>query len=75
MNENDPFKIKQDGHIVWLTLNRPEKLNAMGFAFFKRLTENIEKFNKNPDIRTIIINAEGKGFTAGLDLTEAGSMS
>lgn len=74
MNENDPFKIKQDGHIVWLTLNRPEKLNAMGFAFFRGLTENIEEFNKNPEIRTIIINAEGKGFTAGLDLTEAGSM-
>jgi len=74
MNNNDPFKIKQDGHIVWLTLNRPEKLNAMGFAFFKGLPENIEKFNKNHDIRTIIINAEGKDFTAGLDLTEAGSM-
>jgi enoyl-CoA hydratase len=74
MNNNDPFKIKQDGHIVWLTLNRPGKLNAMGFAFFKGLPENIEKFNKNHDIRTIIINAEGKDFTAGLDLTEAGSM-
>lgn len=74
MNNNDPFKIKHDGHIVRLTLNRPEKLNAMGFAFFRGLKENIENFNKNPDIRAIIINAEGKGFTAGLDLTEAGSM-
>lgn len=74
MNEKDPFKIKQDGHIMWLTLSRPEKLNAMGFAFFKGLTEYIEKFNNDPDIRAIIINAEGKSFTAGLDLAEAGSM-
>ncbi|MDQ1331199.1 MAG: enoyl-CoA hydratase, partial [Thermodesulfobacteriota bacterium] len=60
MNNDDPFKIKRDAHIVWLTLNRPEKLNAMGFAFFRGLTENFEKFSKDPDIRTIIINAEGK---------------
>lgn len=74
MNNDDPFKIKQNPNIVWLTLNRPEKLNAMGFAFFKELKENIGKFGKDPEIRAIIINAEGKGFTAGLDLTEAGSM-
>jgi enoyl-CoA hydratase/carnithine racemase len=74
MNKKDPFRIKQDGHIVWLTLNRPEKLNAMDFTFFEGIAGHFEKFDKDPDIRAIIINAEGKGFTAGLDLVEAGAL-
>jgi len=74
MDKKDPFKIKQEGHIVWLTLNRPEKRNAMDFAFFEGLAGHFEKFDKDPEIRAIIINAEGKGFTAGLDLVEAGAL-
>jgi len=74
MDKKDPFRIKQDGHIVWFTLNRPEKLNSMDFAFFEGITGYFEKFDKDPQIRAIIINAEGKGFTAGLDLAEAGAL-
>ncbi len=74
MDNKDPFKIKEDSHIVWLTLNRPEKRNAMDSVFFKELAAHFEKFDKDPDIRTIIINAEGKSFTAGLDLMEAGGI-
>lgn len=74
MNKKDPFRIKQDGHIVWLTLNRPEKLNSMDFAFFEGIAAHFDKFDKDPQIRAIIINAEGKSFTAGLDLMEAGDL-
>jgi len=74
MDKKDPFTIKKDGHIVWLTFNRPEKLNAMDFAFFEGIAGHFEKFDKDPDIRVIIINAEGKSFTAGLDLMEAGDL-
>jgi len=74
MNKKDPFRIKQDGHVVWLTLNRPEKLNSMDFTFFEGIAAHFDKFDKDPQIRAIIINAEGKGFTAGLDLAEAGDL-
>ncbi|RPJ16269.1 MAG: crotonase/enoyl-CoA hydratase family protein [Desulfobacteraceae bacterium] len=74
MDKKEPFRIKQDGHIVWMTLNRPEKRNTMDSAFFVGLAGYFEKFDKDPDIRAIIISAEGKSFTAGLDLMEAGDL-
>lgn len=30
MSEKDPFKVEQDEHIAWLTLNRPDNRSAMG---------------------------------------------
>jgi len=39
MSEKDPFKVELDGHIAWLTLNRPDQRNVMGFAFFEGLTK------------------------------------
>jgi len=73
MNETQ-FIVEKENHIAWLTLNRPEKRNAMGKAFFKELSEHFEKFDQDPDIRVVIIKAEGRSFTAGTDLTEAGSL-
>ncbi len=43
MGEKDTFKVEQDGHIDWLTLNRPEKRNTIGLRFFEDLTPNIRK--------------------------------
>jgi len=73
MGGNGPFKVEKDGHIAWLTLSRPEKRNAMGSIFFSELTEHFIKFDEDPEIRVIIIKADGKSFTAGLDLVEAAS--
>ena len=74
MSESDQFKIEQDEHVAWLTLNRPAKRNVMGSAFFKELSEHLEKFDGDPGIRVVVIKAEGKSFTAGTDLNEAASM-
>jgi enoyl-CoA hydratase/carnithine racemase len=74
MSEKDPFKVEQDGHIVWLTLNRPDNRNIMGLAFFKELKEHFERFDEDSSVRGVVIKAEGKSFTAGLDLVEFGSL-
>ena len=34
MTKTSNFKIETDNHIAWLTLNRPQKRNVMGIAFF-----------------------------------------
>jgi enoyl-CoA hydratase len=70
MSERDPFRVEQDGHIVWLTLNRPDKRNAMGFDFFEELRKHFERFDEDASVRGVVIKAEGKSFTAGLDLVE-----
>lgn len=70
MNEKSPFAIEKEGHIAWLILNRPEKRNAMNRAFFEGLLDIFPKLEEDPEVRVIIIKAEGKSFTAGLDLFE-----
>jgi enoyl-CoA hydratase/carnithine racemase len=74
MNESTQFIVEIDAHVAWLTLNRPEKRNTMGTVFFKELSEHLENFDQDTAVRTVIIKAEGKSFTAGTDLEEAGSL-
>jgi len=69
-----PFRVEIDGHIAWLILNRPDKRNAMGLDFFPALDEHFQAFDNNPDVRVVVVKAEGKSFTAGLDLMEAGAI-
>jgi enoyl-CoA hydratase/carnithine racemase len=65
MNETSCFKVERDNHIAWLILNRPEKRNVMGLAFFDEIGACFDNFDRNPDIRVVIIRAEGKSFSAG----------
>ena len=54
--------------IAVLYLNRPEKLNAMNFDFWKDLPIEIEKLETKSDLKVVIIAAKGKAFSAGLDI-------
>ena len=74
MTETSNFKVEVDNHIAWLILNRPEKRNAMGLAFFEEIGAWFDDFERDPDIRVVIIKAEGKSFSAGTDLEEAAAL-
>ena len=74
MSASDQFKVEHEAHIAWLTLNRPQKRNVMGTAFFKELAEHLAALDEDPAVRVVIVKAEGKSFTAGTDLTEAASL-
>jgi len=74
MMESTQFKVEIEAHVAWLTLNRPEKRNTMGTDFFKELSEHLENLDQDSAVRAVIIKAEGKSFTAGTDLEEAGSL-
>jgi len=74
MSDNMPFKVEKDGFITWLTLDRPEKRNTMTIDFFKRMARIFPEFDQDPEVRVIVIKAEGKSFTAGLDLVDASSL-
>lgn len=74
MSSNDFFKVKKEGHIAWLILNRPEKRNSMILACFSSLREIFLKFDEDPDVRVVVIKAEGKCFRGGLDLYEAATV-
>ena len=74
MNESAQFKVEHDGHIAWLTLNRPAKRNVMGAPFFRELAAHFAVFDRDPDVRAVVVKAEGKSFTAGTDLEELASL-
>ncbi len=62
---------KSDG-IATLTLNRPEKRNALSLELRILFQEAIEDIRTNDDISVVILTGAGKTFCAGLDLTEMG---
>ena len=65
--------VEQRGEVEWLTLNRPEKLNALNKVMVRELREYFEQKYHDHDTRVIVLRGAGRGFCAGLDLTDAGS--
>ncbi|MDY6881355.1 MAG: crotonase/enoyl-CoA hydratase family protein [Desulfatiglans sp.] len=74
MTHEELFKIEKEGYITWLTLNRPEQRNRMTIGFLESFMELFDQFDKDPDVRAVIIKAEGKSFTAGMDVSELSSL-
>jgi enoyl-CoA hydratase/carnithine racemase len=74
MAEKTPFRVEKEGHLAWLILDRPEKRNTMTFDFFNGLTEHFGQFAADPEVRVVVVRAEGKTFCAGLDLIEGAAL-
>lgn len=55
-------------HIATITLNRPDKRNAFNDEVIAELTRAFTECGQNPDVRAVVLAAEGKAFCAGADL-------
>ena len=64
--------VEQRGRIAVLTLNRPERLNAISREMLGELSAKVTEANKDPEIRCIILTGAGRGFCSGLDLIGVG---
>jgi enoyl-CoA hydratase len=62
------FRVEKEGNIAWLILDRPEKNNTMTWEFFSELQDHFAAFDEDAETRAVVVRAEGKMFTAGLDL-------
>lgn len=69
-----PLRIEKDGHVATVTLARAEKRNAMSQAMFDALREAFGELDGDAGVRAVILDAEGKSFTAGIDLGEAAGL-
>ena len=74
MSQDRAMDVDIDGHVAWLSLCRPDRHNAMGLTFFKEVSDHFRRLDQDPTVRAVVIRAEGKSFTAGLDLQDAGAM-
>jgi len=65
--------VDQAGGIATVTLNRPEKLNALNRELRKEFCRVMQQLRDDPAAQVVIITGAGRGFCAGLDLRELGT--
>lgn len=66
----DHITITQAGGILTLSMNRPDKKNALTNAMYGALADAMEAAEKDPSVRVIVLRGEGDMFTAGNDVVE-----
>jgi len=59
-----------DDHICWLTLNRPECLNAFNRKLLAELRDGLERADADDAVHVIVIQGAGRAFSSGHDLVE-----
>lgn len=64
--------LRVDANIATLWLARPEARNALGQLFWRQLPEICADIESRDDVRVVIVAAQGRDFSVGLDLKEMG---
>ena len=59
-----------EGHYAVFTLNRPDRLNAIGGRLMAELLEALDDFTNDPEMRVGIVTGAGRAFCAGADMRE-----
>lgn len=59
---------KREPHILWVTLNRPERLNAADARLHTELVALWQTVDRDPDVYVVVITGAGRAFSAGGDL-------
>lgn len=66
----EPVLLEKDGHVAWLTLNRPESRNALSVDVMNDMLDKLGQIERNPDIRVVVIRGKGPAFCAGHNLKD-----
>jgi enoyl-CoA hydratase len=61
-------------HVAVITLNRPERMNAMAFDVMLPLRDTLRAIGDDNDIRVVVLTGAGTGFCSGADLEDPGSI-
>src|SRR5512142_1495576 len=62
--------VRRDAPAARITLNRPEKRNALSLALMQELIASLEEVASDPEVRAIVVEGAGPAFSAGHDLGE-----
>lgn len=69
-NDYQAIELTQDGAVAWLTMKRPEKLNAFTAQMHSEIRDALAKVQAASDVRCLVITGAGRGFSAGQDLAD-----
>lgn len=64
------IEVSHKENVLFLTINRPEVLNALNIAVMNRLQEELTYAEENESVKVIVITGKGKAFVAGADINE-----
>lgn len=71
MTEATPIEVKQERRVRTITLNRPEKRNALNMDLCRQLVDALDRADADSSVGAVVLNANGPAFCAGMDLKEA----
>lgn len=73
MSSDDFIEVDQPRpQVTRVTLNRPERMNAMAFDVMIPFREALERIHHDNDTRVVVVTGAGRGFCSGADLTDSG---
>lgn len=71
MSNYETILVEKRGSVAVLTINRPDKLNALGYKVHAEGVDALEKLRKDDEVRVLVITGSGeKSFIAGADISE-----
>jgi enoyl-CoA hydratase/carnithine racemase len=70
---SDAVLFERSGHVVTITLNRPERRNAMSVAMLEAFRDGVTELADDDDVRAIVVTGAGKGFSSGADFQALGA--
>jgi 2-(1,2-epoxy-1,2-dihydrophenyl)acetyl-CoA isomerase len=65
------IKVEKKGGVVLLTLNRPDRLNAVTWNSWREIEQAVQELEENDAARVLIVTGSGRGFCSGTDLAAA----
>ncbi|HEY1391332.1 MAG TPA: enoyl-CoA hydratase [Ktedonobacterales bacterium] len=66
----DSILVERDAPVATITMNRPEKRNALSSEMMRELNDALRALSAEPEVRAIVLAANGPAFSAGHDLRE-----
>src|SRR3954453_1155332 len=75
MTEYETILVEQRGRVGWITLNRPQALNALNAQVSREVAAAAVAFDADDGIGAIVLTGSEKAFAAGADIKEMESMS
>ena len=68
------LRYEVEDHILTLTLNRPEHMNAFTVEMAQELIDAFDRASNDDKVRVVVVTGEGKAFCAGIDLSVGGNV-